>query len=176
MPTKTEILSSIAKELRIITHLTRQLQPQHLAFRFTPAQRSTQELLEYLAITSEAAVTWLLNGKQDGWWEQRLAAVRGLALDAFPAVFAAQQQAVERLLAPIDEAAFATRRVRNGQGVELLLSEALFEGIVKQLVGYKTQLFLQAKAAGVVGLGSADLWRGEKPAVPATIPATAQAR
>ena len=160
MPTKADIISSITKELRIITHLAAKLQPQHLSFRFTPGQRSTQELLEYLAITTEAAITTLLTGRS-AIREELASKARGLPLSRFAETIAAQTQAAETLLAPVSEAEFATKRVRNGQGVELPLAEALFEGITKQLVGYKTQLFLQAKAAGVVGLGSADLWRGE---------------
>ena len=166
MPTKADITSSIAKELRIITHLAGKLQPQHLSFRFTPGQRSTQELLEYLAITSEAAVTALLTGKSAIWGELAKAAT-GLPLARFAATIATQQQTVEKLLAPFNEADFAAKRVKNGQGVELPLAEALFEGLAKQLVGYKTQLFLQAKAAGVAGLGSANLWRGEDAAAKA---------
>ncbi|GDY14405.1 hypothetical protein LBMAG53_32830 [Planctomycetota bacterium] len=166
MPTKADITSSIAKELRIITHLTSKLQPQHLSFRFTPGQRSTQELLEYLGVTTEGAISELLTGS---WavWEQREKEVEGLPLQRFAAVFAAQQLAAEKLLAPFSEAEFAAKRVKNAQGVERPFAEALFEGVVKQLVGYKTQLFLQAKAAGVAGLGSANLWRGEDAAAKA---------
>ena len=166
MPTKADIISSINKELRIIAHLASKLQPQHLSFRFTPGQRSTQELLEYLAITSESAISGLLTGSRSVW-EQSSKEVVGLSLAQFATTIAAQQQAVERLLASLSEADFAAKRVKNGQGVELPLPEALFEGITKQLVGYKTQLFLQAKVAGVVGLSSANLWRGEDAAIKA---------
>jgi hypothetical protein len=166
MPTKSDITSSIAKELRIITHLTGKLQAAHLSYRFTPGQRSIQELLEYLAITSEGAISALLTGS---WsvWEKRAEEVKGLELARFPAAFTAQQQVVEHLLAPFSEDQFAVKRVINHQGKEVALSDALFEGIVKQLVGYKTQLFLQAKAAGVAGLVSANLWRGEDAAAKA---------
>jgi hypothetical protein len=166
MPTKADIISSIAKELRIIAHLTSKLQPAQLAFRFTPGQRSTQELLEYLAVTAEGVISAQLTGS---WavWEKREEEVKGLDLARFPAAFAAQQQAVESLLAPFSESQFAAKRVVNFQGKDVALAEALFEGIVKQLVGYKTQLFLQAKAAGLSGLGSANLWRGEDAAAKA---------
>lgn len=162
MPTKAEITSSIAKELRIITHLTDKLEDRHLDFRFTPAQRSTRELLEYLAVTTEAAVRFLLTGTRDGD-ELRRKAASNLSLSDFPQVFATQIQTVQGLLGPLTEEEFATRKTRNGQGVELPLAEALFEGIVKQLVGYKTQLFLQAKAAGVTPLVTSNLWRGVDP-------------
>jgi hypothetical protein len=160
MPSKSEILASLAKEARITSHLASRLRPEHLPFRFTPGQRSTQELLEYLATHVENGLSFLLTGSREGA-DARRAAVKGIALDRIPEALAAQQAAAERLLAPFDEPGFAAHRVRNGQGVELPLAEALFEGLVKQAVGYKTQLFLQAKAAGVSGLGSNDLWRGE---------------
>jgi hypothetical protein len=161
MPSKSDIISSLAKEARITAHLAAKLRPQDLAFRFTPSQRSTQELLEYLLAHAEGGVSFLLTGSREVG-EKRRAAVKGIALAEVPAALAAQQAAVEQLLAPLSESEFATRRVRNGQGVELPLAEALFEGLVKQAVGYKTQLFLQAKASGVSQLATPDLWRGEE--------------
>ena len=160
MPTKSEIIASLAKETRITIHLAQRLRPQDLSFRFTPGQRSTQELLEYLAAHAINAVTFLLSGSRAAG-EQRRAEVKGIALDLIPKALNVQQQEVETLLAPLNEAEFAARRVRNGQGLELGLAEALFEGLVKQAIGYKTQLFLQAKAAGVPNLSTPDLWRGE---------------
>jgi len=162
MPSKSEVIASISKELRIVAHLTGKLEESHLMFRFTPAQRSTRELLEYLATTAEGAVRFLLTGTREGGKERRKQ-TEALSLSAFPEAFAQQAKTVETLLEPVSEEEFATRKVRNGQGVELPLGEALFEGIVKQLVGYKTQLFLQAKAAGVSSLATANLWRGEDP-------------
>ena len=160
MPSKSEIINSLAKEARITSHLVSRLAPEHLSFRFTPAQRSTQDLIEYLLTHAVNQVSFLLTGNRDGA-EARRSAVKGIALALVPAALASQQAEVERLLAPLDELVFATKRVKNGQGVELPLAEALSEGLVKQAVGYKTQLFLQAKAAGVANLGSNDLWRGE---------------
>ena len=92
MPTKADIISSIAKELRIITHLASRLQPQHLDYRFTPTQRSTQELLEYLAIIAETNVSQLINGRSD-LGQRRQAEVKSIALAALPGVLKAQQQA-----------------------------------------------------------------------------------
>jgi hypothetical protein len=160
MPSKSEIIASLAKEARITAHIAAKLRPQDLAFRFTPAQRSTQELLEYLAFHAINQVSFLLTGSRDAG-EKRKAAVKNLSLNDLPKALQEQQQAVEALLAPISEQEFANLRVRNAQGVEVALAEALFEGLVKQAVGYKTQLFLQTKAAGVADLATPDLWRGE---------------
>lgn len=160
MPTKSEIIATLAKETRITIHLAQRLRPQDLAFRFTPGQRSTQELLEYLAAHALNAVSFLLSGSRAAG-EQRRAEVKGIALERIPAALTTQQGEIEALLAPLSDADFAARRVRNGQGVELPLAEALYEGVVKQAIGYKTQLFLQAKASGVPNLSTPDLWRGE---------------
>ncbi len=160
MPSKSEIIASLAKEVRITSHIAARLRPQDLAFRFTPGQRSTQELLEYIAAHTVSQVSFLLTGSRAGGEQQR-AAVKGLALADVAATLAHQQQQVEQLLAPLSEEQFQALRVKNGQGIEVSLVEALFEGIVKQAVGYKTQLFLQAKAAGVTDLATPDLWRGE---------------
>jgi len=166
MLTKTEVLNSIAKEMKIVSHLATKLQAQQLSYRITPAQRSTQELLEYVAIMAEGGVAMLLSGS----WEHfgaRAKAIGGTTLDHFPAAFAIQLQNVEKLLAPLSDAEFSARRVKNPQGIEMALPEALFEGVVKQLVGYKMQLFLQVKASGHPELTTPNLWRGEDPAAKA---------
>ena len=166
MLTKTEVLNSIAKEMKIVSHLATKIQAAQLPYRITPPQRSNQELLEYIAIMAEGGVAMLLSGS----WEHfgvRAKAISGTALDRFPAAFAIQLQNVEQLLAPLSDAEFAAKRVKNPQGIELALPEALFEGVVKQLVGYKMQLFLQVKAAGNPQLATPNLWRGEDPAAKA---------
>lgn len=161
MLTKSEFLAALARETKILTHLSRQLKPKHLAFRFTPPQRSTLELLQYLTINAQAGVGWFLNGNWDHW-DALEAQAKMVTLPRFPAALKAQQRAVARLLAKVGEKEWATRRVvpMSGMGKGPALGVALFESTLTTCIGYRMQLFLQAKAAGLAKLKSSDLWHG----------------
>lgn len=163
MLTKPEFLAALARETRILTHLAKQLQPQHLEFRFTPPQRSTRELLQYLAIHNQASVQWFLAGNWDHW-DALEAQSKAIDLASFPKALKAQERAVAKLLEPIGERAWRTRAVPlpGGGRRTLPLGQALFEVTLTQAIGYRMQLFLQAKAAGLAHLNSNDLWRGKR--------------
>ena len=162
MLTKPEFLASLKRETKILSHLAAQLKPRHLAFRFTPPQRSTLELLQYLTINAQAGVGYYLTGSWDHW-EDLEAASKGVNLRNFPAALKAQERSVSRMLATVGED-WSTRLVRpmSGKGRPMPLATALFETTLTMCIGYRMQLFLQAKAAGLAKLGSSDLWAGKR--------------
>ena len=162
MLTKPEFLAALKRESKILTHLASRLGDKHLAFRFTPPQRSTLELLQYLTINAQASVTYYLNGSWDHW-DALDAAAKGVDLAAFPQALKAQERAVAKLLAPISEKAWRTKLVTpmSGKGRKLTLDTALFETTLTMCIGYRMQLFLQGKAAGLGELKSSDLWVGK---------------
>ena len=161
MLTKTDFLSALKRETKILCHLSAQLEPRHLDFRFTPPQRSTLELLQYLTINAQAGVGYYMTGSWDHW-DALEAGAKQIDLASFPAALKAQERAVARLLAPVGDRAWTTRKVKamNGKGT-LVLGEALFSTTLTMCIGYRMQLFLQAKAAGLAGLASSDLWFGK---------------
>lgn len=160
MLTKSEFLATLKRETRILSHLAGKLRDSHLGFRFTPPQRSTLELLQYLTIATEAGLGWHLNGSWEHW-DALEARAETVTLASFPAALKSQERTVARLLKPVSERAFLTRRVKRmmGRGTTTLAG-ALADTTVTMAVGYRMQLFLQAKAAGLHGLGSSDLWDG----------------
>lgn len=161
MLTKPEFLAALARESRILSHLASRLKPRHLAFRFTPPQRSTLELLQYLTINARASVEFYLNGSWDHWDALEAGASR-VTLKSFPAALRAQERAVARLLAPVRGRAWHATMVKpmSETGPRLHLDVALFETTLTMCIGYRMQLFLQAKAAGLKKLKSSDLWAG----------------
>lgn len=162
MLTKPEFLAALKRETTILCHLASRLRAKHLAFRFTPAQRSTLELLQYLTINAQAGVTYYLRGSWDHW-EALAASAKAVDLASFPAALKAQERAVARLLAPVSDKAWRTLQVKpmSGKGRKLALDVALFETSLTMCIGYRMQLFLQAKAAGLPKLKSSDLWAGK---------------
>jgi hypothetical protein len=161
MLSKPEFLAALKRETRILSHLASRLRAKHLGFRFTPPQRSTLELLQYLTINAQAGATYYLRGSWDHW-EAMDAAAKSVDLASFPAALKAQERAVARLLAPISDKAWRTMRVTpmSGKGPKVPLDAALFETTLTMCIGYRMQLFLQAKAAGLKQLKSSDLWAG----------------
>jgi hypothetical protein len=162
MLTKPEFLAALKRETRILSHLVSRLRDEHLGFRFTPPQRSTLELLQYLTINAQASVTYYLRGSWDHW-DALEAAAKGVRLAGVTTALKAQERAVARLLAPISDKAWRSLQVKpmSGKGRKLALDVALFETTLTMCIGYRMQLFLQAKAAGLGELKSSDLWAGK---------------
>jgi hypothetical protein len=162
MLTKTEFLAALRRESRILTHLAQQLKPRHLGHRFTPPQRSTLELLQYLTINARASVAYYLSGSWDHW-DALEAEAKSVSVKTFAAALKQQERAVALLLQPVSERAWRSRQVptMSGKGPKLPLDVALFETTLTMCIGYRMQLFLQAKAAGLKQLKSSDLWAGK---------------
>lgn len=159
MLTKPEFLALIEREVAIISHLVAKLQPEHLSFRFTPPQRTTQELIEFLAAYLVGGVSYFVNGNWNAW-EGSAKQAAGVTPAAFPTVVAAQIAEVRRLLGTVPDAEFATRPSKSAMGQPMPLPEALLTGTVGWTYAYKMQLFLQAKAAGIADIGTSNLWGG----------------
>jgi len=159
MLTKSEFIAFLEREAGILSHLISKVQPQHLAFRLTPAQRSTEELMRYLATQWTGSVSYFVSSSWDGW-----SAAEAAAKTVTPATFAAamsrQIDEVKALLAPISDADFASRASKDPMGSEMPLAQAIFGGTVAWTTGYKMQLFLQLKAAGLADIGTGNLWMG----------------
>lgn len=162
MLTKPEFLAALKRETRILSHLASGLRAKHLGFRFTPPQRSTLELLQYLTINAQAGVTYFLNGNWDHW-DALEATAKRVDLASFPAALKAQERTVARLLAQVSDQAWRSRMVGqlSGKGPKRPLGAALFDSTLTTCIGYRMQLFLQAKAAGLKQLKSSDLWAGK---------------
>ena len=54
--TKEELISSLQNEVRILVHLAGKVDPSKLDYRPTATQRSTLELLQYMAIMGPTQV------------------------------------------------------------------------------------------------------------------------
>ena len=159
MLTKSEFLSFLEREAATLSHLVSKAQPSHLAFRLTPAQRSTDELIRYLATQWVGSVSYFVSGSWDGWSAAEQAA-KGVTPATFAAAMARQVAEVRQLLEPISEAEFATRPSKDPMGTAMPLAQAIFGGTVAWTTGYKMQLFLQLKAAGLADIGTSNLWMG----------------
>jgi hypothetical protein len=63
--TKEELIASLKHEVRILAHLAAKVDESQLDYRPTPKQRSTLELLQYIAIMGPAQVAIIKAGVFD---------------------------------------------------------------------------------------------------------------
>src|SRR4051794_39886795 len=63
--TKEELIESLRTEIKILIHLAGKVETPMLEYRPTPKQRSTLELLQYLAIMGPTQVSVIKDGRFD---------------------------------------------------------------------------------------------------------------
>src|SRR6266436_6584144 len=157
--TKEELIASLRHEVRILTHLAGKVDKSKLDYRPTPKQRSTLELLQYMAIMGPTQVAVIKAGAFNrAAWGPADAAAKAMNFDQ--AISAIQKQSDEytRLLSGWTEAdfrgeidMFGTKSTRGSLLVNLVLSGH---------AAYRTQLFCYLKACGREELSTMNLWAG----------------
>ena len=166
---KQDLIDAMALECDVAKHLFAKLPREDwaatLAWRPSPVQRSTEELLRFLSYCGLGASLACVEGSWDGWQRE---AQRGeeMGIDGFAAAMDRQKEEITALLAGLAEEEVSTRTAKNPLGQELSLGGALMDMPLRWLVGYRMQLFLYARALGA-DIGTRDCWYGfsrEKPA------------
>ncbi len=159
MLTRDQLTDAMLRECDICLHLFGRLAPGALDYRPSPGQRSTLELLRYLAACGIGG----LRSMSEGNWKrfaEATARVAEMPAERFPEEMARQKAEIAEVMAGLSEDALRTRGATVPPGVAMPLGAAIVNGPVKWLTGYKLQLFLYAKASGASGLGTANAWAG----------------
>lgn len=166
MISKDQFAHSLARECDIIVHLFSKISHDAYDYRPSAEQRSTLELLRYMAICASAGIHCMLHKdwKRFGEYRER---VKDMPAAEFPAAMDAQKQEILGFFASVSDEALRSQEAPMPGGAMLPLGTAVMEGPLKWLAAYKMQLFLYAKASGTTQLKTSNLWRGVDPA-PAT--------
>jgi hypothetical protein len=161
--TKEELISSLQNEVRILLHLAGKVDRSKLDYRPTPKQRSTLELLQYMAIMGPTQIAVIKNGAFDraalsGAWSPAEAAAKAMTFDQAVSAIQKQSDDYARLLNDWTEAdfhgaidMFGTKSTRGSLLVNLVLSGH---------AAYRTQLFCYLKSSGREELNTVNLWAG----------------
>jgi hypothetical protein len=163
--TKSELLASLHKEVRILLHLASKIARSQLDYRPTPKQRSTIELLQYLSYMGPAMLRYAKQEPldQDAWAGiVKIAAARGF--DETLAEIETHSDQYAALLADMDDAAFRAE-VTGFDGAKTSCGAFIVNHVVAQCAAYRTQLFLYLKACGHEELHTSNLWLGVDPPV-----------
>lgn len=159
MITKDELLAGMQRECDICIHLHSKIPQDGLDFRFTPEQRSTLELLQYLSFVGTGFTTAVIDSTWDPYGEMAKAS-EDLAAADFPAAMERQKQALADLFEKVSDEDLGTREFTQPWGHTQKLGHAIQELAYASLVAYRMQLFLQAKAAGNIEIATPNCWAG----------------
>lgn len=159
MITADQLAASMLRECDIIVHLFGKLPEGALDYRPTEGQRSTLELLRYLAMCGIGGIEWFATGELEAFraHERRVADLPG---SEFPAEMERQKAAIRRFFDTTPSETLATQPATLPDGSQMPLGAALMNAPLKWLAAYRMQLFLYAKAAGAADIGTANAWAG----------------
>ena len=162
--TKSELLESLRKEVRILRHLADKVDRATLDYRPTPKQRSTLELLQYMTIMGPMLVKAANAGGFDpaAWTAaEKDAAARDF--DRTVAAIDAQGDEYAALLADWSDADF--RAPVEMFGSTTTKGAFLVNLVIAGHAAYRTQLFCYLKSCGREELSTMNLWGGVDAAV-----------
>jgi hypothetical protein len=163
--TKSELLASLQKEVRILLHLAGKIDRSQLDYRPSPKQRSTLELLQYLSYMGPMMLRYAKGEQldQDAWADiVKTAASRGF--DATLAVIETHGDSYATLLADMNDTAFRAE-VTGFDGAKTTCGSFIVNHVIAQCSAYRTQLFMYLKACGREELHTSNLWVGVDPPV-----------
>ena len=164
--TKSELLDSLQKEVRILLHLASKIERGQLDYRPTPKQRSAIELLRYLVNMGPMLVKAIKSGAFDvEAWQAATAKANAADFDGVLAMIRAQEAEYANLLASWTEADFRGSIEMFGRSATR--AAWLLELVLNGCAAYRTQLFCYLKACGRDELTTSNLWQGMDAAVPA---------
>jgi hypothetical protein len=145
--TKSELIGALQNEVRILQHLTSKIDPSMVDYRPTSNQRSTIELLKYLAVMGPVLVKSALSGGFDQeTWMARQTALADKDFAGTVAALAAHGDEYHTLLANVPDEAFRKELEMFGQ--KYTAGSFIVALVLGGLAAYRTQLFCYLKACG----------------------------
>jgi hypothetical protein len=161
--TRDELIAALRQEVRILVHLAGKVDPAQLDYRPTPKQRSTLQLLQYMAIMGPTQIALI---KANGFnratlsatWSPAEAAAKAMTFEQAVEAIAQQADGYARELGGWSDADF--RAEVDMFGHPSSRGALLISLVVSGHAAYRTQLFLYLKACGRDELGTMNLWGG----------------
>ena len=157
---KSELISSLQHEVRILLHLAAKVNASNVNYRPTPKQRSTGELVQYLSFMGPTIVRYALAEPPEVtiWTEGEQAAKRRSFEQAVTEI-ARHSEEYASLLGNVPEAKFREEFI-DWDGKKTTVGAFLVNLVLSGCAAYRTQLFCYLKASGQDQLDSSNLWLG----------------
>jgi hypothetical protein len=161
--TRDELIASLQNEIRILVHLAGKVDKSKLDYRPTPKQRSTLELLQYMAIMGPLQVALIKAGTFDraslsAAWSPKEGAAKAMTFEQAVSAIKKQSEEYARMLNAWTDTDF------RGE-IDMFGTTATRGSLVVNLVlcahaAYRTQLFCYLKSCGREELNTMNLWAG----------------
>lgn len=158
MISKAQFIAKLQNEVRILKHLaSKATTPELLNFRFSDKQRSTAEWLAYLANIGLAGTKDII--LDDGSvWASFNADYENFDIANFEKILDANVTEMITILEGASDEKLAEQKTLFGTFTNTRAAHMM--GAYDWYVAYKTQVFLQLKAAGLTELTTMNLWAG----------------
>ena len=161
--TKDELISALQHEVRVLLHLAGKVDQSQLDYRPTPKQRSTLELLQYLAIMGPTQIPSIQSGSFDrasmsAIWTPAEARSKALTFDQAVAAIQALSSEYTAHLSSWTDADFRSEIDFFGRSASR--GSLLVSLILNAHAAYRTQLFCYLKSCGREELNTMNLWGG----------------
>jgi hypothetical protein len=157
--TRSELISSLQHEVRILLHLASKIDRAKLDYRPTPQQRSTLQLLQYLSIMGPGLLGIAKAGTFDpaAWG----ALEKGAETQSFERTLdaiAAQKDTYAQLIGALSDTDLRAEIAPFGQPTSR--GAFIVNLVLCGCAAYRTQLFVYLKACGRTELSTMNLWAG----------------
>jgi hypothetical protein len=161
--TKEELLSSLRHEIQILVHLAGKVDKSKLDYRPTPKQRSTLELLQYMAIMGPTQIAVIKAGAFNraalsAIWSPAEAAAKTMTFDQALAAIQKQSNDYVHFLNGWTESDF--RSEVDMFGTKSTRGSLLVSIVLCGHAAYRTQLFCYLKSCGRDELNTMNLRAG----------------
>ena len=165
--TKSELIASLQKEVRILLHLVTKIDPAALDYRPTPQQRSTIELLRYLTNMGPTLVRYAKGQPLDAAAiSVAIETANMRSFDETVTALAAHADVYVQLLADMSDDDFRAETT-GFDGLPTTRGQFMVNHVIGQCAAYRMQLFLYLKACGREELNTMNLWVGMDAPMPA---------
>ena len=156
--TKENLIASIENEFRILKHLWEKIPAETDGYKPTEGQRTTLELLQYLATIFVNGTHVIYEGTTEAY---KTAPLSGADVQHanFPEKMDSQLALWKEMMEKFDDAQLQTVINIYGMG-DMTKGRYLVENLLKWAAAYKMQLFLYIKASGNSAINTANLWGG----------------
>ncbi|MCM3881411.1 MAG: hypothetical protein ND807_14985 [Vicinamibacterales bacterium] len=159
---KSELISALQKEVRILVHLAGKIDRAQLDYRPTAKQRSSLELLRYLSYMGPMLIETAKSSFDPAAWQAAAGDAGACGFDEILARITAQSDTYASLLSAMPDADFRTE-MTGFDGQKTTRGAFIVQYVLGGHAAYRTQLFVYLKACGREELTTANLWRGVDP-------------
>jgi hypothetical protein len=157
--TKSELISALQHECRILVHLATKVDRAQLDYRLTSKQRSTLEWFQYMSMMGANIVAAVKAGAfNPEAWQKDDAIAKSRDLDQTVAAIQALSNVYEREIGAMTDDEL--RQEVTMFGVPGSKGATLVRIVLGGHAAYRTQIFNYLKACGAAELSTMNLWAG----------------